>query len=75
MRLGTQTGSVTNHILSRATIGQPEPTVGMGATLLGWTDRHACTIVEVSMERDRIVVTVQEDNAKRTDSNGMRRAS
>jgi len=47
MKLGTQTGSVINHLHSRAVIGQPEPVVGMGATMLLWTDRSACTITNV----------------------------
>lgn len=32
MKLGTQTGSVINHLYSRGVIGQPTPEVGMGAT-------------------------------------------
>lgn len=71
MRLGTETGSLTNHLLSRAVIGQPEPTVGMGATILSWTDRHAGTIIKVWKERGMRLVEVQEDFAERTDSNGM----
>lgn len=67
MRLGSQIGSVVNHLLSRGVIGQPEPVVGMGATVLSWTDRHPATIIKV--ERD--IVTVQYDNAERVDSNGM----
>ena len=67
MELGTQTNSLVNHFLS-GTKGQPEPEVGMGATLLCWTDRQAHTIVEVLSPR-RIVV--KRDNVKRTDSNGM----
>ena len=47
MKLGTQTASVINHLQSRATIGQPRPVVGMGATILCWTDRLAATIVSV----------------------------
>jgi hypothetical protein len=69
MKLGTQTGSLTNHILSRAVIGQPTPVVGMGATVLGWTDRHACTIVDVNAFCDTIIV--QEDNFTRADDNGI----
>ena len=34
MKLGSQTGSVINHLLARGTIGQPEVKVGMGATIL-----------------------------------------
>lgn len=70
LKLGTQTGSVVNHIHSRAVIGQPEPEVGMGATLLGWTDRHAATIVAVETVGKALIVTVQEDTARRTDKNG-----
>ena len=76
MKLGTQTASMTNHIMSRAVIGQPEPTVGMGATILCWTDRHAATIVEVffagkGKSGPHLYVKVQEDKATRTDQNGM----
>lgn len=38
-------GSVNNALLSRH--GGPNPLVGMGATRLLWTDRCACTVVEV----------------------------
>ncbi len=69
MKLGTQTGSLVNHIYSRMTNGQPTPEVGMGATLLSWTDRHAATIVHVNGMGDLIIV--QEDHAVRTDANGM----
>lgn len=70
MKLGTQTASVTNHILSRATIGQPAPEVGMGATLLHWTDRSAGTIIKVWTWRSATYIQVQEDKATRTDKNG-----
>ena len=71
MKLGTQTGSLTNHILSRATIGQPVPVVGMGATILCWTDRKPATIVAVDARKSGTIVTVQEDVAKRADENGL----
>lgn len=70
MRLGTQTGSMVNHLMS-GTNGQPDPTVGMGATELCWTDRRAYTIVAV-LSPTRIVV--QRDDVKRTDNNGMSEA-
>lgn len=60
------TGSLVNHLMDRTQ--DPAPEVGMGATLLGWTDRHAATIVEVPNER---TVVVQADTATRTDNNGM----
>lgn len=63
MKLGTQTGSVVNHLLSRATIGQPEPVVGMGATMLLWTDRRAGTITNVQTVRGKTIVTVQTDHS------------
>ena len=71
MRLGTQTGSMTNHLYSRGVIGQPEPTEGMGATLLSWTDRHAATVLRVFSVGKTRLVSVQEDKAMRSDKNGM----
>ena len=71
MKLGTETGSLVNHLYSRAVVGQPEPVVGMGATILMWTDRHAATIIEVWTDASGwAFVTVQADHAKRTDQNG-----
>lgn len=68
MKLGTQTNSLVNHLLSRATDGQPTPQVGMGATILSWTDRYAGTIVELLPNG---VIAVQKDHAVRIDKNGM----
>jgi hypothetical protein len=65
MNLGTQTGSLVNHIL--AAPAHPAPAVGMGATVLLWTDRNAATIVKVTPNQ----VHVQVDHAERTDKNGM----
>ena len=61
------TNSLVNLLMSgpAATV----PTVGMGATELCWTDRHAGTIVEVS-KSGKTLYWVQ-DNAKRIDTNGM----
>jgi hypothetical protein len=76
MKLGTQTASVTNHLMS-GTAGAPEPQVGMGATVLMWTDRRAATIISVVRFKSgaRIgevsAVEVQMDKATRTDDNGM----
>lgn len=66
----THTGSLVNAIQGGSRQGDPE--VGMGATVLGWTDRYAATIVEVKNNGKTVVV--QEDNAKRVDSNGMSEA-
>lgn len=65
MKLGTQTGSLINHIYSRTTGSVPE--VGMGATICMWSDRHAVTIIEVSQK----YLVTQEDTATRADKNGM----
>jgi len=61
------TGSFFNLLMSGSN-GQPVPEVGMGATILGWTDRKACTIVEVSASKRSI--KVQRDIATRTDDHG-----
>lgn len=62
-----RTGSLVNMLMDGATTVEPE--VGMGATLVYWTDRAPATVVEVSKTGHKIVV--QEDTATRTDSNGM----
>jgi len=67
LKLGTQTGSLINHLYSRSKDITPE--VGMGATLCGWSDRHACTIVWVSKSGKKI--GVQGDKAIRVDNLGM----
>lgn len=67
MKLGTETNSLINHLYSRGTIGQPAPKVGMGATMLGWTDRHAGTITKVTEYTGKLVrweVEVTYDDAK-----------
>jgi hypothetical protein len=65
LRLGIDTGSYINHLASREIIGQPTPEVGMGATLLLWTDRHAATIVAIHDARPgRWIIEVQTDYAK-----------
>jgi len=51
------------------TLNEPEPTVGMGVTMLSWSDRHAGTIVEVNMKKRYIAIT--EDDATRIDNNGI----
>jgi hypothetical protein len=70
LRLGTQTGSLINNIMSRSVIGEPTPEIGMGATMLSWTDRNPATIVSVFNKGKTLYIGVKEDHAKRTDSNG-----
>lgn len=64
MKLGTQTGSVINHLHSRAVIGQPEPEVGMGCTVLLWSDRTAATIVSVATFGSALIIGVREDESR-----------
>jgi uncharacterized membrane protein YvbJ len=61
-----QAGSFENQVMAQSK--QAVPKVGMGATILMYTDQHACTIIDVSKSGKRIVV--QKDNAKRIDDNG-----
>jgi len=61
------TGSLINNLLGGPTTIKPE--VGMGATILMWTDRHAATITAVS--KSGKTIKVRQDLAKRIDKNGM----
>jgi hypothetical protein len=63
-----RTGSLVNHLSDRST-SDITPEVGMGATLIHWSDRTPLTITDVSKTAHRIFL--QEDSATRTDSNGM----
>lgn len=67
MRVGTQTGSLINHVMSRSQ--DSAPVVGIGCTVLMWTDRYAGTVVEVTNNGKRL--GMQEDKAIRIDANGM----
>jgi len=60
-----QPGSLMNQLMGPGV----KPEVGMGATELCYTDRHAFTIIAVSASGKTI--TVQRDNATRADSHGM----
>jgi hypothetical protein len=76
MKLGTETNSVNNWMMS-GTKGQPEPAEGMGITLLHWTDRTAATITRVERFKSGPragqvrAFWFKEDKAIRTDKNGM----
>lgn len=63
-----QTGSLVNLITAN-TKNPNAPTVGMGGTVLMWSDRYPVTVVEVSKSGKS--VTVQDDTFTRTDKNGM----
>lgn len=63
MKLGTETGSLVNHMMSRM-VGS-EPTIGEGATVLHWSDRTPCTVV--GYDADKQIVMLREDRAFCTD--------
>jgi len=70
MKLGTETGSLINHVMSREVTedGKPvAPFAGMPATILLWSDRDPATVISF----DGKILKVQEDNAVRIDCNGM----
>lgn len=66
-------GSLNNRLMEHA--APIVPTVGMGATIIMYTDRHACTIVDVRRHganaQGSYSVVVQHDRATRTDTHGM----
>lgn len=66
MSLLTPTKNLFSNIMANS--AQPAPAVGMGATILMYTDRHAATIIEVINDK---TIVIQQDNAKRIDNLGM----
>lgn len=60
-------GSLQNLLIASSNSNKPK--VGMGATIVLWTDRKAYTIIEVSKSGKSIVI--QRDEAIRKDSFGM----
>jgi hypothetical protein len=66
MKLGTETGSVINHLKSK---NPTPPVVGKGATELMWTDRKAYFVNEVSEDGKECVI--ESAKAIRTDNRGM----
>lgn len=58
-------GSLVNMVAANG--AQVEPEVGMGATILMWSDRAPATVVAVNGNK----LTVQYDNWERVDGNGM----
>jgi hypothetical protein len=72
LKLGTESGSLDNHIFNHLHLYSSAdssftPEIGMGATILCWSDRRACTIIKVTPK----TITVQMDTATRVDSNGI----
>lgn len=64
MKIGTETNSLVNAIYSASVVGAPLVNMGDGATLLGWTDRHAATVISVFNRGKAEFVVVQTDFAK-----------
>ena len=62
MKLGTETGSLVNHMHSMAIIGQPEVYVGMPVTMLSWSDRHPATVIQLFKVGKSIIMRIQADN-------------
>lgn len=60
-------GSLQNLVAANTRSANPE--VGMGATIVMWSDRHAATIVAIN-ERGT-TVRIQQDRATRTDDHGI----
>jgi hypothetical protein len=63
MKLGTETGSLVNHVYSFGVLGQPRPYLGMPVTMLSWTDRHPATVIQLFKVGKSIIMRVQEDNS------------
>lgn len=66
----------TNSLVNGLMVGgkQKVPELGMGATILMWTDRHAATVTAI-VKRDKHgypeMIEIKEDVSHRTDKNGM----
>ena len=67
MKLGTETGSLMNHLQSSSKDNFPN--VETGATQLHWTDRIAYFVNSVS--KDGKSCTIERAKAVRIDNNGM----
>jgi hypothetical protein len=66
-----KTNSFMNEVMANSVSPDNTPHVGQGATHLGWTDRHAYTVIEVITPKH---IRVQRDISTRVDSNGMSEA-
>ena len=74
LKLGTQTASLSNHLLSRAVIGEPDVKPGMGVTFLSWTDRNPGTIFRVFAVGKSMMIECRDDDYVRIDKNGLSEA-
>jgi len=62
-------GSFQNRMYEAMTNGAPQPQAGMAATITGYTDRHAATVI--CWDSNKEIITVQQDTAKRVDDRSM----
>jgi hypothetical protein len=65
MNLSKPTNSLQSNIMHAAVNGAPAPTVGMGVTILMWTDRRVGTIVEVVSDSE-VIFTEDDTVADKT---------
>jgi hypothetical protein len=63
--MSNPTNNLHSNIMHAAVVGAPKPVVGMGVTVLMWSDRHAGTIVEVVSDKE-IVFTEDDTVADKT---------
>ena len=68
MRLGTQTGSLINHVLTFG-MKPAAPEVGAPATICYWSDREPATVFRVFMVGKSIIVETRDDDCVRVDNN------
>lgn len=70
MKLGTQTGSLINHLIAGANT-LAEIKAGTPATILSWSDRAPATVFRVFKVGSSTIVETRDDLYKRIDNNGM----
>ena len=73
MKLGTQTGSLINHVLTHNVL-PAVPEVGTGATICIWTDRYPATVFRTFAVGKAVIVETRDDKAERVDDNGISEA-
>lgn len=59
MKLGSETGSLVNHLMGSSS--QIDPEVDMPATILSWSDRSAATVTNMFTNNGRKIVEVIYD--------------
>ena len=61
--------SLVNDMYARGVVGQPTPFLGMGATLLRFTDRDPATIVEIVIKLRKVEIVVTPEMKAGVDYN------